>query len=136
MEAVELIGRLLFVAIFLNSGITHFRMREGMVAYMRSSGGPAPELAVPLSGLTIFAGGVLIAIGAWPDLGAALIAAFLLPAAYWMHAYWKVDDPQQRTNQHAHFMKNVSLAGAALALLAFYNMAPGDGWHLTGPLFS
>src|SRR5919201_1181712 len=116
MEAIELIGRLLFVVMFLISGINHFRNREAMVAYMRSSGGPVPELAVPATGLMIFAGGVLLAIGAWPDLGAALIAAFLLPTAYFMHAYWKVDDPQLRANQHAHFMKNLALAGAALAL--------------------
>ena len=120
----------------MNSGIAHFRIREGMVAYMRSSGGPMPELAVPLSGLMIFAGGALIATGAWPDLGAALVVAFLVPAAYWMHAFWKASDPQMRMNQHAHFMKNMSLAGAALVLLAFYNMCQGHGWHLTGPLFS
>jgi putative oxidoreductase len=47
---------------------------------------------VPLSGAMLLAGGLLIAIGLWPDLGALLLAAFLLPVAYYMHAYWKIDE--------------------------------------------
>ncbi len=40
-----------------------------------------------------------------------------------MHGYWRIDDPMMRANQQAHFMKNVSLASAALALLAWVNMS-------------
>src|ERR687887_1531877 len=98
----------MFAAMFVNSGITHFLKREGMVAYARSAGGPAPELMVPLTGAMIFAGGALIALGAWPDVGALLLAAFLLPTAFYMHAFWKVDDPQARQQQQIHFFKNLS----------------------------
>jgi putative oxidoreductase len=136
VEVVELIGRLLFVALFVNSGINHFRQREGMVAYSRASGLPAPELAVPLTGLMILVGGLLVALGVWPDLGALLIAAFVLPTAFLMHAYWKVDDPMMRGNQQAHFMKNVSLGGAALSLFALYAQVGDDAAYLLGgPLF-
>jgi uncharacterized membrane protein YphA (DoxX/SURF4 family) len=44
-------------------------------------GGPAPEVLVPASGLMILVGGILIALGVWADLGALLIAAFLVPTA-------------------------------------------------------
>jgi putative oxidoreductase len=135
MEVLELIGRLLFVAIFFVSAPRHVLRREGMAAYARSAGAPLPMLMVPLTGVLIGAGGILVAIGAWPDLGAALLVAFLLPAAYWMHAFWKESDPQMRANQQAQFMKNVSIAGGALALIGFYNLSSA-GWHLTGPLFS
>jgi len=135
MEALELIGRLLFVTMFVESGINHFRHRENMVAYARSMGGPAPALTVPLTGLMIAAGGVMVALGVLPDLGALLIAAFLVPTAYFMHAWWKVDDAMMRMNQRIHFMKNLSLAGASLALAALYASCDTFGWHLTGPLF-
>lgn len=136
MELIELIGRLVFVAMFVRSGIQHFAKRESMVAYARSSGAPAPELMVPLTGLMILGGGVLVALGLWADLGALLIAAFLVPTAYYMHAFWKVDDPMMRATQDAHFMKNISLAGAALALFGLYNLVGDDLWMITGPLFS
>ena len=135
MDAIELIGRLLFVALFLQSGVKHLTQRENYVAYARSSNAPAPQALVPLTGLMILAGGALVALGLWADLGALLIAAFLLPTAYFMHGFWRFDDPQQRQAQHVHFMKNLSLAGASLALFALYAQCAGTLWMLTGPLF-
>ena len=135
MDLVELIGRLLFVTMFVNSGVTHIRHRETMVAYARSTGGPAPEVLVPATGVMILAGGILIALGVFADLGALLIAAFLVPVAYYMHAFWRIDDAMMRANQHAHFMKNMSLAGAAIALFALYQQFADHLWMLTGPLF-
>lgn len=136
MDVIALIGRLIFVAMFLNSGVKHFRQREGMTAYVRSAGGPAPELAVPLTGVMLLAGGGLVALGLWPDVGALLLAAFLLPVAFYMHRYWKVDDPQMRTVQETHFWKNVSLAGASILLFALFAACGEEiGLMLGGPLF-
>lgn len=136
MEVIGLIGRILFVVLFLFSGVGHFLQRRQMVEYARMSGGPAPELMVPLTGVMIIAGGALIALGVWADLGALLIAAFLIPTAYYMHAFWKVDDAQMRAMQQAHFFKNVSLAGAALVMLYVFQHF-GEAVELTagGPLF-
>ena len=136
MELVELIGRLLFAAIFVMSGATiHLlKWREG-VEYARGNAVPAPELLVPLSGVMAVGGGLLVALGIWADLGALVLAAFALPVAYFMHAFWKLDDPMMRSNQQAHFMKNVSMAGAALALFALYRDVADDLWMITGPLF-
>jgi putative oxidoreductase len=136
MDVVALIGRLIFVAMFLRSGVNHFKRREALVAYTRSAGGPLPELLVPASGAMIFVGGALIALGLWPDVGALLLAAFLLPVAYYMHAFWKVDDPQLRTLQETHFWKNVSLAGASILLFALFAACGEDiGLMAGGPLF-
>lgn len=136
MDVIALIGRLVFVVMFLNSGLKHFQQRDAMVAYARSTGGPDPELMVPLSGAMLLAGGVLIAIGLWPDLGALLLAGFLFPVAYYMHAYWKIDDPQMRAMQEAQFWKNVSLGGASILLFALF-VEFGDhlGLTVSGPLF-
>lgn len=90
---------------------------------------------MPATGVMILAGGVLVALGVWADLGALLIAAFLLPTAYSMHGFWRIDDPMQRMGQQVHFMKNVSLAGAALALVALYAQCAATLWMLSGPLF-
>jgi uncharacterized membrane protein YphA (DoxX/SURF4 family) len=68
------------------------------------------------------------------DVGAALIAFFLVPTAYYMHAFWKLDDPMMRAVQHAMFMKNIALAGAALIIL-FASIVLENGFDLVvGPV--
>jgi putative oxidoreductase len=135
MELVGLMGRLLFVSLFVSSGVNHFRQREGMTAYTRSAGAPAPELMVPLTGAVMVVAGLLIAFGVWADLGALLLAAFLFPAAYYMHAYWKVEDPEARHTQQIQFMKNMSLAGASLVLAYLFAELDEDiGLALGGSL--
>jgi putative oxidoreductase len=132
-----LIGRIVFVLIFVMSGLTvHLlKWRDG-VAYARQNGVPAPELLVPLSGLMAVGGGVLLALGLWPDLGALLLAAFIFPVAFGMHAFWKIQDPMMRVNDQAHFMKDTALGGAALAFFGFFQQFGDEvGLTLTGPLF-
>jgi uncharacterized membrane protein YphA (DoxX/SURF4 family) len=134
MDWVLLIGRVIFVAVFVFSGLTvHLlKWRDG-VAYARMKNVPAPELLVPFSGLMAVAGGVLVALGLWADLGALLLAAFVFPVAVGMHAFWQVDDPMQRMGEQAHFMKDCALGGAALALFALFQQF-GDAIGLTlGP---
>ena len=68
-----------------------------------------PDLLVPLSGIAIIAGGLMIALGIWADLGALLIIGFLASITPIVHAYWKIDDPQMQQIQSAMFFKNVGL---------------------------
>jgi putative oxidoreductase len=134
MDVVLLIGRMLFASVFIVSGATiHLlKWRDG-VAYARASNVPAPELLVPVSGLMAVGGGLLVAVGLWADLGALLLAAFAFPVALGMHAFWTHDDPMQRANQQAHFMKNVSMGGAALALFALFQQFGGEIGLTAGP---
>ena len=137
MDWLILIGRIVFVLVFVISGLSvHLlKWRDG-VAYARQSGVPMPELLVPFSGLMAVGGGLLLALGLWPDLGALLLAAFIFPVAFGMHAFWKIEDPMMRVNDQAHFMKDNALGGAALALFGFFQQFGDDvGLTLTGPLF-
>jgi putative oxidoreductase len=134
MDWVLLIGRVLFVNVFLISGITaHFVHRNMGVEYARARGVPMPELLVPFSGLMAIGGAVLVALGLWADLGALLLAAFVLPVAVGMHAFWKETDPQAKMMEQIQFTKDVALGGAALCLFALFQQF-GDEIGLTlGP---
>jgi uncharacterized membrane protein YphA (DoxX/SURF4 family) len=66
------------------------------------------------------AGAVSIALGAWPDIGALMLGAFVVPAGLLLHAYWRVDDPGQRQTQQMAFLRNVALLGACLSLFACF----------------
>jgi putative oxidoreductase len=134
VDWVLLIGRVLFVGIFLISGLTvHLLQWRQGVEYARMKGVPAPELLVPFSGLMAVAGAVLVALGLWADLGALLLAAFVFPVAYGMHAFWKESDPTSRMMEQVQFIKDVALGGAALALFSLFQQF-GDEIGLTlGP---
>lgn len=119
MAFLILVARILFSAIFIMSGISHFTQIQGMGQYAGSQGVPAPKFFVGLSGLMILLGGLSVLLGLWVKVGTLLLIAFLLPAAFIMHNFWAVDDPNMRATQQAHFMKNLALAGAAFLIFYF-----------------
>jgi putative oxidoreductase len=137
MEILALIARILFAQMFIMSGMTaHLAKREQTVPYAASQGVPAAGFLVPFSGILIIAGGLMIALGIFGDLGALIIIGFLLPTALWMHAFWKIEDQQEQANQMAHFLKNVVMAGGALLMFVFFAyFGHGLGLTITDPLF-
>jgi putative oxidoreductase len=130
--------RIVFALVFLFSGSTvHLLQARQGIAYARMYPVPAPELLVPLSGLMAVLGALSVILGIWADLGALLLVAFLVPVAFFMHAFWRETDEQTKANQMAHFMKNMALAGGALVLFYTYNQLQGDaGLSITDPLFA
>jgi uncharacterized membrane protein YphA (DoxX/SURF4 family) len=89
-----------------------------MTGYAQYKKVPAAKLSVIVTGLMVLVGGVFIVLGFYADLGALLIAAFLIPAALIMHAFWKETDATAKQNESIGFFKDLSLAGAALVLFA------------------
>lgn len=126
MDAVDLVGRVLFAALFLQNGWAHVTQRETMVGVGRAIGAPRPEWSVPFTGVVMLVSGVLIVLGVWADLAALLLVLFLPVAGFLAHAYWKETDPVARAGQQAQFWKNIALTGAALFLLAAFAEHGGE----------
>ncbi len=118
MDIVLIVGRILFALIFINSGFAHFAQREAMTGYAQFKKVPAAKLAVPVTGLMILLGGISVVLGFWMDLGALLLAIFLIFSAFMMHNFWTMDDATQKMNETVAFFKNLSMAGAALIIVA------------------
>lgn len=137
MDVIVLIGRIVFVLIFLASGVNHLLEREQMSGYAQSMGVPSPAILVPATGIQMLVGALMVLFGIWADLGMLILIAFLLPAAVWMHPFWKTQDPQEHAVLQAAFMKNVSMAGAAFALFGLIGFAGDDlGLTITSSLFN
>ena len=136
MEVVGLIGRVLFVAIFFGSGLNHLTQSAVLAGYAESKKLPAARLMVQISGVWIIVGGLMVLLGVWGDLGALMLAAFLLATAFLFHGFWQERDPMTRQNEMIHFMKDVSLAGAPL-LVFVVDARFGEelGLTITDPLF-
>src|SRR4029450_7293104 len=135
MDVVLVIGRVLFSVLFARSGISHLRDDGTMAGYAEAKGLPSARLMVPITGVMILAGAVLIALGLWADLGALLIIVFLIPTALVMHAYWKIDDPQASAADSSHFYRDTALLGAAIVILYLYNQVQDVPASLTDALF-
>lgn len=107
-----------------------------MSAYTESMGLRHGRLFVIGSGVWQLAAALLVVLGAWADLGALMLAVFLVPTAAIMHRFWSAPDAETKMNEQISFNKDISLAGGALILLGFVVKA-GDtlGYTLTGPLF-
>jgi putative oxidoreductase len=111
---VVLLGRFLFVLIFLMSGPRHFLSQT--IAFAASQGVPLASIAVPFSGLLALAGGLSILLGYRAKIGAWLIVLFLAGVTPMMHKFWGVSDPMMFQMQFVMFMKNVSMLGGALLI--------------------
>jgi len=118
MNAVLVIGRVLFVALFIVSGIGHFKSLEAMTGYAKYKKLPAAKLGVIGSGLFFLLGGIYILLGVWVDLGALLIAVTVILAALIFHQYWKETDANTKMQETIAFNKDLALGGAALIILA------------------
>jgi len=121
MKLIVLIGRILYAAIFINSGIFHFSSMA--VEYARSQDVPYAGILVPLSGVMAVAGGLSILVGYKAKWGAGLIIAFLIPVTLMMHAFWHFNEPAQQQMQMSMFLKNTSMLGAAF-LIAWFGAGP------------
>ena len=115
--AVVVLGRFLFVLIFLMVVPNHFAKQT--IAFAASQGVPLASIAVPFSGVLAGAGGLSILLGYRAKLGAWLLVLFLVPVTLMMHKFWAVQDPMMAQIQMILFMKNVSMLGAALLISQF-----------------
>ncbi len=136
MDIVLVIARVLFALIFISSGISHLTKLEAMTGYAKYKKVPAAKFSVLLSGLMILIGGLYIAFGVYADLGALLLALFLIPTAFLMHAFWKETDPTSKQNESIGFFKDLSLAGAALIIFALVSTGTDFGPSITGAFFN
>jgi len=135
MDVVFIIGRILFVLMFVAGGLNHFTKAEAMAGYAAHKGVPQPKLANALSGAMLVVGGLSVALGVWADLGALILAVVLIAMAVKMHDFWAATDPQAKQTEMISFLKNISMAGAALVMFAALADLP-KGAEVIGPMIT
>ncbi|MGH3520848.1 MAG: DoxX family protein [Haloechinothrix sp.] len=136
MELVALVGRLLFVIVFLGSGLGHLTNTAMMTGYAQSKKLPAAKAIVLISGVWIIVAALMVLFGVWVDLAALMLFVFLLGTAFIFHNFWGETDQQARMMEMTQFMKDLALAGAALLIFVFYGQFGDElGLTITGPLF-
>jgi putative oxidoreductase len=126
-------------SIFIAQGFDTFRhpdrvapAAEPVVAQLseRLSFVPAKtEQAVRLNGAVQMVAGSLLALGKFPRVSAAVLAATLVPTTAAGHRFWEAEDDATRTQQRIHFLKNCSMFGGLLIAAADTAGSPSLAWR-------
>ena len=117
MPFLPLIGRALYSLLFLLSAGSHFTSQR--IAYAASLGVPFADIAIPLSGVLCFLGGLSILLGYRAKLGAWMLIVFLIPVTLFIHPFWLFSDPAAANLQYIMFLKNIALLGTAFFITYF-----------------
>ncbi|MEV0788894.1 DoxX family protein [Kribbella sp. NPDC050459] len=84
---------------------------------------------VRLNGAVQVIGGLALATGKGRRLGAATLAATLLPVTVAGHPFWQMKDKESRQAQRIQFMKNLGLLGGLLLAAVDTEGKPGVAWR-------
>lgn len=133
---VVLIGRIGFAFFFgAVAGSGHFKRDQMMRGFAEQAGFPVPAIAGWVADAWLILGATSVAAGIWPDVGALMIGAFVIPAALFFHRFWTLED-QERMSKTQLFYRNVIALGAALVLFGtLVTLGPEQRFRITAPLF-
>ena len=116
--SLTVLGRLLLCAIFfmaaVGNKIPHF---SDVATIMESVGVPAPQFMLAGAIVFLVVGSLSVIAGYKARIGAVLLLTFLVLASYYFHPFWKLDGQAQQ-EQMIQFMKNLSMMGAMLFIVA------------------
>ncbi|MGN6782360.1 MAG: DoxX family membrane protein [Marmoricola sp.] len=145
MTLIRTVARPMLSSMFVVGGINAFKNAEGhaqkaqpvtdrLVGSVRQAVPGAPVPTDPVTLVRINAGVQLVgaaalATGRAPRLGAALLAASLLPTTAAGHRYWEETDPNAKLTQKIGFFKNVSMFGGLLLAAVDTEGKPGLTWR-------
>jgi uncharacterized membrane protein YphA (DoxX/SURF4 family) len=86
------------------------------------------ETIVRFNGAVHVVGGLAMLTPA-KRLGAAVLAASLVPTTLAGHAYWVFEDPADRAQQRTHFFKNLGLLGGLILAAVDNDGKPSLSWR-------
>lgn len=143
MKPVRTAARTLLSGIFLAGGARAVVNPQSLVAKAsRVTDRIAPVLAradhripssteelIRVNGMMQLACGLLLATGSLTRPAAAVLAGTLVPTTVAGHPFWSTQDPQQRTQDRTHFVKNLGLLGGLLLVMTDTQGRPGLRWR-------
>lgn len=141
---IRRLARPMLAAIFISGGINALRdsqghakaaaplvdrtlgqVRDALPAQVPTN----PETLVRVDGAVKVGAGALLAAGRFPRLSSLVLAGSMVPTTMAGHPFWEVEDPQQRTEQQVHFLKNAGLIGGLLISAVDTQGKPSVGYR-------
>ena len=117
-HGIALIGRIALALIFIVAGFQKLMGFGGTVEYIARQGVPLPQVAAGIAVAIELGGGLAVLAGWMTRLAALALIVFLIVITPIFHNFWAMAGEMRMINQ-IMFMKNLSIAGGFLILLAF-----------------
>ena len=105
---------------------------DAVVPAARKAGIPLtdnPETLVKINAAAQIAGGLALASGKAPRIGALVLAATMVPSTVSGHPFWSESDPAVKKTMQMHFFKNLSMLGGAIIAAGDTDGKPGVAWR-------
>lgn len=116
------LGHALLGAMFIFGGAGTLSKPEPRAALVEKTGlvggTEQAKQATVANGAVMLIAGTALALDLMPKFAATLLIGSLLPTTLVGHPYWQEQDPAGRANQQIQFMKNLSMLGGLLLVLA------------------
>jgi uncharacterized membrane protein YphA (DoxX/SURF4 family) len=121
MDVVFEVGRVMLAMMFITGGLMfHLGQRRAATDAAKDIGVPMATIGVPLTGIGNVAGGLMVVLGVWGDIGALILATNVFMFAVFMHPFWKLDAEAQQ-EEIQHFLKDMTIFGGLLVLFWVFN---------------
>lgn len=116
--ALTLAGRLLLCTIFLVAALMNNLFEfAGTIRSMEEHNVPVPQVLLIGAVVFLVLGSVSVMAGWYTRVGTVLLVVFLVAVTLVFHRFWDFEG-REAQNQLMHFLKNVSMLGGLLYLLA------------------
>ena len=112
------LGRFLLSLIFVASAAGKLADWNGTLKMLVDKDLPSPDVLLSIAVALEIIGGLMVMLGFFARWGAVALLLFIVPASVLMHNFWAAD-PSVSQMQMINFMKNVSITGGLLLVLAF-----------------
>ncbi len=142
MNGILVLGRILFVLVFILSGAQKLMDIPGTATYIGSkvmlpemlgaytpqlesvTGMTTPTMLAILAGVIEIGAALMIAANIGARAGAVLLILFTIAATWYFHAFWTMEGPDRQANM-IQALKNLSLIGGLLVIFAIGSWRPG-----------
>ena len=139
MSLLRVLGRPMLASMFVAGGLDSVRHPENVTQIAEPVVRPVTdrvpllpdsiEDCVRLNGAVQVVSGLLLAGGRMPRVAALALAATLIPTTLAAHRFWEEEDPDRKTQQRIHFLKNLSMLGGLLIAADDTGSAPSLIWR-------
>jgi uncharacterized membrane protein YphA (DoxX/SURF4 family) len=138
MNIIFILGRILFVVVFILSGVRKLMDISGTAAFIGSkvmvpemfvssvsqlesaTGMTLPTMLAILTAVVEIGASLLVAANFGARFGSVLLILFTAAATYYVHPFWTMADAEREANM-INALKNLSLIGG---LLVFFVLGP------------
>lgn len=117
-DLIALLGRVFVALIFVMAGVMKIFGFESTAEMMAGQGIPMAQLALVLAIILELGGGLMVMFGWKARLGALMLVVFMIPVTFVFHSFW-LHEASEIQNQMHHFLKNLTMMGGALYVMAF-----------------